>query len=156
MLQFTVNEKFKFDIENSASIDVSALNTTTFHVLKDNKSFDIEVVETDFNSNIFVLKVNGNIYEVKAKDELEQLLSKMGIDSTSGLKVNELKAPMPGAVVSVEVEVGQEVAKGDALIILEAMKMENILKSPTDGVIKEIKVAKGQNIDKNTILIVFE
>ena len=62
---------------------------------------------------------------------------------------------MPGMVLNILVAEGQEVKKGEALIILEAMKMENILKSPTDGVIKKIAINKGVAVEKNQILIQF-
>ncbi|MFB0997848.1 MAG: acetyl-CoA carboxylase biotin carboxyl carrier protein subunit, partial [Flavobacteriales bacterium] len=59
-------------------------------------------------------------------------------------------------VVSIEVEKGQSVKVGDAVLILEAMKMENVIKSPIDGVIKSIKAEKSTTVDKNTILVEFE
>jgi biotin carboxyl carrier protein len=83
------------------------------------------------------------------------LLDKMGLGNAKGKKINEIKAPMPGLIVDIKVEVGAEVKKGDALMILEAMKMENILKSPGDGVVKTIKVEKKQSVEKNQVLIVF-
>ncbi|MCC7050886.1 MAG: acetyl-CoA carboxylase biotin carboxyl carrier protein subunit, partial [Bacteroidia bacterium] len=55
-----------------------------------------------------------------------------------------------------KVKEGDKVTKGDALMVLEAMKMENILKSPGDGIIKKINVSKGQAVEKNTVLITFE
>jgi len=70
-------------------------------------------------------------------------------------KVNDIKAPMPGMVLNILVDEGQEVKKGDALIVLEAMKMENILKSPVDGVIKKIAINKGVAVEKNQLLIQF-
>jgi biotin carboxyl carrier protein len=70
-------------------------------------------------------------------------------------KVNEIKAPMPGLVLDVRVSEGEAVKKGDAIIVLEAMKMENIIKSPTDGIIKKISVKKGVAVEKNQVLIHF-
>ena len=62
---------------------------------------------------------------------------------------------MPGLILEIKVQPGQEVKKGDPIMILEAMKMENILKSPGDGVVREIKVAVKQNVEKNQVLILF-
>ena len=70
-------------------------------------------------------------------------------------KVKDVKAPMPGLILDIKVRPGQEVKKGDPILILEAMKMENILKSPGDGVVKEIKVQTRQNVEKNQVLILF-
>jgi biotin carboxyl carrier protein len=67
----------------------------------------------------------------------------------------EIKAPMPGLIFDIKVKEGDEVKKGDAVLILEAMKMENILKSPGDGTVKSIKIKKGQSVEKNQVLIQF-
>ncbi len=156
MLKFKVNDKYDFTSTNDTELDVSALSDTEFHVIKDNKTFHVEIQDQNLNDHTLTLKVNGQEYFVKAQTELDQLLEKMGIDTASSSKINELKAPMPGAVISIEVTPGQSVAKGDALLILEAMKMENVLKSPTDGIVKEIKTEQGLNVDKNDVLVVFE
>ncbi len=71
------------------------------------------------------------------------------------LDLAKLAAKMPGMVLNILVDEGQEVKKGDALIVLEAMKMENILKSPVDGVIKKIAINKGVAVEKNQLLIQF-
>jgi len=71
-------------------------------------------------------------------------------------KVREIKAPMPGMVLNIMIEAGAVVAKDQALIILEAMKMENVIKSPIDGTVKRVGVNQGVAVEKNTILIEFE
>jgi biotin carboxyl carrier protein len=68
----------------------------------------------------------------------------------------ELKAPMPGLVRQILVTEGNSIKKGDALIILEAMKMENILTAPMDGVISGLFVKPGATVEKNQILISFK
>ena len=80
----------------------------------------------------------------------------MGFEVGATKKVNDIKAPMPGLILDINVKVGQEVKENDALLILEAMKMENVLTSPRDGVIKSISVNKGNAVEKNQLLIVFE
>ncbi len=67
-----------------------------------------------------------------------------------------IKAPMPGLVVKLRVEPGERVAKGQPLLIIEAMKMENIIKARTDGIVKEIKVKAGQSVEKSDTLVEFE
>jgi biotin carboxyl carrier protein len=79
----------------------------------------------------------------------------MGLDAVSKPKVNDVKAPMPGLVLSIKVQEGMEVKKGDPILILEAMKMENIIKSPVDGIVKSIAVKEKQAVDKNQTLINF-
>ncbi|MCL4126550.1 UNVERIFIED_CONTAM: hypothetical protein GTU68_064554 [Idotea baltica] len=63
---------------------------------------------------------------------------------------------MPGLILEINIAVGQEVKENDSLLILEAMKMENILTSPRDGIIKSISVSKGDAVEKNQLLIEFE
>ena len=86
---------------------------------------------------------------------MDVLLEQMGIDMAAANVVNDLKAPMPGLVLEIPVSVGQEIKKGDQLIILEAMKMENVLKAVGDGVVKSIEVGKGDSVEKNQVLIKF-
>ena len=83
------------------------------------------------------------------------MLHSLGMDNLASKKVADLKAPMPGLVLEIAVKVGQEVAKGDTLLILEAMKMENVIKSPTDGVIKSIAVNKADTVEKNQLILNF-
>jgi len=64
-----------------------------------------------------------------------------------------IKAPMPGLVLRIQVEAGQQVEKGQALLVLEAMKMENVLKAPASGVVAEIKAVAGAAVEKGEVLI---
>ncbi len=75
------------------------------------------------------------------------------MDKMFAQKVNDLKAPMPGLVLDILVSEGQTIQKGDSLLVLEAMKMENNLKAINDAVVKKINVSKGDKVEKNTVLI---
>jgi biotin carboxyl carrier protein len=66
---------------------------------------------------------------------------------------NELRAPMPGLVVSVNVEIGQSVQEGQALCILESMKMQMAIHAPRDGVVKNILISSDQKVEKDTLLV---
>jgi len=169
MLKITANhakEQISFDVrhkdgqtwlnEQAIQWDLQAINEHTFHAIYQGKSFTIEVVKADFSEKNFLFKINGQKVEYSAKDAIDLLLEKMGLQGKSSAKINHLKAPMPGLIVDVRVAVGQKVSKGENLLVLEAMKMENIIKSPTEGTIKAIKVQKGENVEKNKILIEFE
>jgi biotin carboxyl carrier protein len=79
----------------------------------------------------------------------------LGLDNLQSAKVAELKAPMPGLVLSILVKEGDEIKKGDNLLVLEAMKMENIIKSPADVTIKSIRIKPSDKVEKNQVLIQF-
>ena len=87
---------------------------------------------------------------------MDELLKSMGLEGALTPKINDLKAPMPGLVLDVVITAGDNVSKGDTLLILEAMKMENAIKAPADLKIKEIHTATGSAVDKNQVLITFD
>lgn len=133
--------------------DVNQVSESVYNVIKNDKSFNVEVLEeVDGRQRI---KVNGTIYEMETIDKFDELLKKLGMEKSGAGKVNELKAPMPGLVLEVAVEPGQEVAKGDRLLVLEAMKMENVIKSPTDATVSSVEVKKGETVDKNQVMVRF-
>ncbi|MDW7693131.1 biotin/lipoyl-containing protein [Flammeovirgaceae bacterium SG7u.111] len=166
MLQITVAEGHVFELEkkegevflNGKKLDwdLSKINERHYHVISEGQSFNLEIVEKDLQSKEFVLKINGKTLTVVAKDKLDLLLENLGMAQGSNKVVSELVAPMPGLIMEVCVEEGSEVKIGDKLIVLEAMKMENVLKSPVDGVVKSVSVGKGDNVEKKHVLIHFE
>lgn len=136
-----------------ANADIFEYRNGKFHVLLDNKSYTAEILSSDAVTKTVEVKVNNSVMTVMIKDRFDELLSKMGIDISKNLKVNDIKAPMPGMVLQVMVESGQPIKKGDAIVVLEAMKMENILKSPADGIVKKIHVSKGDKVEKNQVMV---
>ncbi|SHI71505.1 Biotin-requiring enzyme [Hymenobacter daecheongensis DSM 21074] len=135
--------------------DIAALGQGRYHILLEGRSYSAEVVSADYAAKAFQVKINGQLVELQAKDRFDLLLDKLGMSNVAANKVNELKAPMPGLIVAIRVEPGQAVLKGDPLLVLEAMKMENILKAPTDGVVGAIKVNLRDNVTKGQVLVQF-
>lgn len=107
------------------------------------------------NGHTLVLSVNGIKFQSVLKDEKEILLEELGMDDLLGDADIEVSAPMPGLILDVFIKPGQEVKKDEKLLILEAMKMENIIKAPADGVIAEVYIKKGESVDKNQKLVKF-
>lgn len=126
-----------------------------FTVLINNKSIDVFVLKFDKAAKTANLLINGKKCSISASDEMDKLLKKLGMDTGSAKKIKELKAPMPGLVVKFEVKVGDEVKKDQVLVILEAMKMENILRASADGIVQSIEVKQGVAVEKNQVLIKF-
>lgn len=134
---------------------LSTLAPGRYQVLYQERAFTIEVLNADYVAKTFSLKINGQRLELRAQNQLDKLLARLGLSDAAAVKVNELKAPMPGLIVEVRVQPGQTVQKGDPLLVLEAMKMENILKAPADGVVGSIKVGPRDNVQKGQVLVAF-
>lgn len=152
----TVNEHYAIDLTSIEGLDLAVAPNGQYHIILDGKSFLAELVSHEEFSKAYTIRINGHPYRVQLADAQDELLQKLGFSAHSAVKMRHLKAPMPGLVLSINVEPGQTVHKGDALLILEAMKMENIIKSPGDGVVKKVAVQKGMAVDKGQILLEME
>ncbi|WP_405399775.1 biotin/lipoyl-containing protein [Maribacter sp. Asnod2-G09] len=153
----TVNEEElhcnSSDVDSLDSIKVNAKN---LHVLDNNTAFEVEIVHSDFMNKTMSLSINGNIYEVKLEDEYDQQVKKMGLLAVTTQKLNEVKAPMPGLIVDIMVKVGQEIVEGTPLLVLSAMKMENIILAQGEGIIKSIEIKKDDAVEKGQVIIEME
>lgn len=135
--------------------DMTKTGDNSYHIIKDDVSYNVEIVHWNEEEKNAEIKVNGATVNVNVKNKLDLLLKELGMDKLASTKVNDVKAPMPGLILSMSVAEGDEVKKGDPLFILEAMKMENVIKSPSDGIIQSIKAAQGDSVEKNEVLIQF-
>ncbi|GAB2950283.1 acetyl-CoA carboxylase biotin carboxyl carrier protein subunit [Hymenobacter coalescens] len=135
--------------------DLVYLGEGRYHLLWQGRSYSAEVMEVDTPAKTIRLKLDGHRFELQAKDRFDLLLDKLGMSQAASNKINEVKAPMPGLIVDIRVVPGQNVEKGEPLLVLEAMKMENILKSPGDGVVSAVKVGMRDNVTKGQVLIQF-
>jgi biotin carboxyl carrier protein len=165
MLRITLNQQeYLFDKKaetvmlngHAVNADVVKLDKNKFHVIINNSSYNIELLAKDENAKNQIILVNGQKQSVEIKDKYDDLLKQLGMDKLMGNKANLLKAPMPGLVLKVLVTEGQAVKKGDGLLILEAMKMENIIKASSDGMVKKIHIEEKNIVDKNQKMIEFE
>lgn len=156
--KITVNGTYEFVLseEEVNTLDVLMTSTAEYHVLKDNAPFPAEVVESDFNKRYYRVKVKSDVYEVLLQNDLDRQITQMGFSIGSSKNIAAISAPMPGLILEIRVKEGDAVSEDSPLLILEAMKMENVITSPREGVIKSISVKMGETVDKKQLLISFE
>ncbi|WP_370089280.1 biotin/lipoyl-containing protein [Ekhidna sp.] len=164
MIEVKVGETEKISVTNSKEGvllngelfdgEVVKVGESSYKVYRETKIFTIDVVEREGKK--MKLKVNGVLLDVSVTDHIDQILDKLGMDVSASAAVKDVKAPMPGSILNVIVAEGDEVTQGDQLLVLEAMKMENVIKSPGDGKVSKIHVVEKENVEKNQVLISFE
>lgn len=156
MSEYKVNTgglSFDLTAEDLKKLDISG-TAPSYHVLLDSTNHSVEMVSQ--NGKTLILKINGNLHTVQIEDKVDQLIEKMGLNAVKEVKLTNIKAPMPGLILDIMVNPGQEIQKGDPILILEAMKMENVIKAEGPAVVKEILLAKGAAVEKNQIIIEME
>lgn len=121
-----------------------------YSLLLDNDSFEADITASETGVDVLL---RGRLYHVTVEDERQRMLRRMGGAEITPSGEFHLKAPMPGLIVAIPVEEGQEVSKGDILLVLESMKMQNELKAPRDGIVARVQVKDGDNVAQNTIMI---
>jgi biotin carboxyl carrier protein len=149
-------KEFSFPVDPTTDLNAIPIDTSRHHVLCDGKSYVATVSHHDFNSRSYGVRIGSNAYRIQIETPLDDLIQSMGYRLSSEQALGTIQAPMPGIILDVRVSQGDTVKKGDALLILEAMKMENVIISPKDGVVKTIDVATGQTVDKNKLLVELE
>ena len=121
-----------------------------YSLLIDGRSYEAYVNEDENGWQVLLL---GQQYPVQVEDERERRLRVAAGGSVSEAAEFHLKAPMPGLVVAVPVEEDAQVAKGQVLVVLESMKMQNELKAPRTGQIKRIRVKPGETVEQRQTLL---
>lgn len=168
MIKATVNNQRTFSIQNEKALhhleingvfkdfEIEKISNDIYLLTKDKKTFEVKVITYNESKKDLKLKVNGTVYDVNLKDRIDFFLEDQGMTDLTKVVINNLKAPMPGLVLEVKVQEGMEVKEGEPVLILEAMKMENVIKSPTSSKIKKINISQGMAVEKNQILIEFD
>ncbi|MEJ1236900.1 biotin/lipoyl-containing protein [Chryseolinea sp. T2] len=136
-------------------VDIAPLGPDRFHIIRDNKSYNAEILDVNKQTKTVTIRINGATHSVQLKDKFDLLLEKLGMTNGSSGRLNNIKAPMPGLIIDLRVGAGQTIQQGDSLLILEAMKMENIIKASGEGTVKRVLVKKGDSVEKGQVLIEF-
>lgn len=151
--------RFEIEIEKDGTLKVNgeprevdflALGPALYSILMDHGSYELVIEERE---GAYEVLMQGRLYAGQVLDERAQLLAtrRGGLGVESGEL--SVKSPMPGLIVAIPVTEGQEVKKGQTLVVLESMKMQNELKTPRDGIVQRISVAPGQSVEQNKLLI---
>ena len=154
------DEQFTIDINHAGQVTMDGeiinldmlqmMDTTMYSMIIDGQSHDVRIKESD---GFYEVQLSGEIFEVVVEDERTRRLA--GLKGSAGAATGEIviKAPMPGVVIEVLVTKGQQVEKGDLVLILESMKMQNEFKAPRAGEIHMIRVAPGDKVDQNAVML---
>lgn len=139
-----------------ASPALSSLNP--FHYacrLEDGQEHTVLIESFDEESRLFTLRINGRRVRLQMQDDLDEVAERTGARKSSARRAQVLRSPMPGLVVNVFTHPGAAVRKGEVLLVLEAMKMENAIKAPADAVVGEVLCEPGQSVEKGSVLVRF-
>lgn len=148
-----INDKNITVNDQPLALDVKQTPTGEYSIISDGKVYNIFVEQIDRQKKTIDLRINGQYISTKINEPIDQLLANMGLDLSKMQKVEPIKAPMPGLILKIMVEVGQTLKKGDPVLVLEAMKMENVFKATGDATVKSINVQAGKAVEKGEILI---
>jgi len=121
-----------------------------FSLLVDGKSYEAYVYPEEDHWQVLMM---GRLYPVRVEDERENRLRSTAGGSAGESAEFAMKAPMPGMVIAVPVAEGQQVEKGQVLVVLESMKMQNELKSPRPGTVQRIRVKPGEGVEQRQTLL---
>ncbi|HUS84283.1 MAG TPA: biotin/lipoyl-containing protein [Anaerolineales bacterium] len=155
------DQQFEVEIKADLQIEVDNVQLTAdfqsvadqpiYSLILDGASYEASIYTTETGIQVLL---HGQLFEVQLEDERQQRLRQSSSPPQIRSGDIHIKAPMPGVVIDIPVEEGQEVAQGDNVIILESMKMQNEIKAPRDGTVNRLRVKAGEKVDQNQIMLI--
>jgi biotin carboxyl carrier protein len=137
--------------EEILEFDLSAVNgQPLYSLIVNQESFEGYIYPDEGNWKVLLL---GSSYTINIEDEREKRLRKPENENALTDREYTLRAPMPGLVIATSISEGQHVGKGQLLIILESMKMQNELRSPFEGTVVRIKIKAGESVQQKQVLL---
>ena len=145
--------EYSLTTQDIEQLDLIPLDRDHYHLINGGRNLDVSFhFSTEIDNHVKVI-IEDVSYEFEVLDELDQLIDSMGM-SKAGISYDQnINAPMPGLVLDIMVGEGDQVEAGTPLLILEAMKMENMIKASSNGVIESINCTVKQAVDKGQLLI---
>lgn len=123
---------------------------------QEGKNYKAELINLDRYEKTMTVLMNGEYFSLDINDKVDLMIEEMGLELDAEQNIKEILAPMPGQVLEVLAKSGQEIQEGEGLLVLVAMKMENLIKSPISGIISEVSIQSEDVVDKGQVLIRFE
>lgn len=154
--QIEINDEDRLTIDGQpVELDFKSMaeGQPIYSLILGGKSYEAMIELTDEGWQVML---RGQLYQIDVEDERQRRLRMASGGTATQSGELKLKAPMPGLIVDIPVEEGQEVAKGDNLIILESMKMQNEIKSPREGKILRVNVKAGDSVNQNQVLLTLD
>lgn len=141
--------------DQKVELDIYQIDDRHWHVLYGDRSYRVLLHQIDAAKHQAILSINGKKTSIHLRSSLERLLKELGLENALEVKIESIQAPMPGLIHSIIAKEGETIKKGEPLLILEAMKMENVIKAPIDVVVERIHVTEKDAVDKNALLMSF-
>ncbi len=137
-------------------VDISKIDKNRYHLILENQSINIAIESTENKNKHLRLIADDEMLDIQLSDSFDLLLNKMGMNNAGNDGIENVHAPMPGLVLDILVGEGDEIEDGQPLLVLEAMKMENVIKAVGNGKVKSIPIEKKNAVEKGQLLIEME
>jgi biotin carboxyl carrier protein len=148
-----LGNKIELNTESDKSFNLLQRQGDFLKFKFENKIYQAEIISYSKDGKELEVIINNQTLKLNLKDSLDQLIDQMGMNDVSDSDGGDVISPMPGLILKILVEEGQEVEKGQEMLVLEAMKMENLLKAPSSGTVTSIKFPPSTSVNKGDLLI---
>ena len=136
-------------------IDIHKIDKENYHLIYDGKSILVKVDNIDLQHQVISLEINGKEFKSHLVSTIEETIDRIAQSGKLTLGQQKIISPMPGLIQKIQCSEGQSIKKGEALVVLNAMKMENIIKAPENGEVIKVFVKEGEQVEKGKVLIQF-
>lgn len=155
MYKVKVGEKiYEFSEAEMSSLDMKISPDGSYHIIDQQQSLYAQAESSSAKS--IAVHLNGKTHHAQIMDKVDQMVEEMGLTISNKKVSGDITAPMPGLILDIAVKAGDTVAEGDTLLILEAMKMENVIKAEAEATVTNVLLAVGDTVEKNQLIIEME
>ncbi len=135
--------------------DLHKIDKENYHLIYNGKSITVKVNNIDLQHQVISLEINGKEFKSHLVRTIEETIDRIAHSGKLASGHQKIISPMPGLIQKIQCTEGQAIMKGEVLVVLNAMKMENIIKAPEDGEIVKILIKEGEQVEKGKVLIQF-